>query len=194
MNNQSNKDPFQDAPDPTISVEDMEQYGYVWDGMLPLRETAAAALLEKGDIQIFLLFDDGSESLTDSAEDIRRHANRGGIMGVHKKDWNALCGYREMKRELVPDDLTTGETVKAPRGSFHLTSMSREQMESCGYGVHHTSKDGKYLIMGNGTRAFAVAADWQEKKPSIRMQLARDAGRTAPDKTTVKEKNHGMEI
>ena len=31
-------------------------------------------------------------------------------------------------------------------------------MEAAGYGVHHQSEDRKYLIMGNGTRAFAVAA------------------------------------
>lgn len=29
-------------------------------------------------------------------------------------------------------------------------------MEAAGYGLHHQSDDGKYLIMGNGTRAFAV--------------------------------------
>ena len=40
-----------------------------------------------------------------------------------------------------------------------MTDMSREQMEAAGYGVHHISNDGKYLIMGNGTRAFAVAAE-----------------------------------
>ena len=32
-------------------------------------------------------------------------------------------------------------------------------MEAAGYGVHHTSDDGNHLIMGNGTRAFAVAAE-----------------------------------
>ena len=44
--------------------------------------------------------------------------------------------------------------------------MSREQMEAAGYGVHHISDDGKYLIMGNGTRAFAVAAEQPEKGQS----------------------------
>lgn len=34
----------------------------------------------------------------------------------------------------------------------------------------------------------------QKKKPSIRMQLARDAERTEPDKTAARERNHGMEI
>ena len=37
--------------------------------------------------------------------------------------------------------------------------MRREQMEAAGYGFHHQSEDGKYLIMGNGTRAFAISAE-----------------------------------
>ena len=55
-----------------------------------------------------------------------------------------------------PDDLETGETVRTPRGTFYVTDMSREQMEAAGYGLHHQSDDGKYLIMGNGSRAFAI--------------------------------------
>lgn len=55
-----------------------------------------------------------------------------------------------------PDDQETGETVRTPRGTFYVTDMSREQMEAAGYGLHHQSDDGKYLIMGNGTRAFAI--------------------------------------
>ena len=58
--------------------------------------------------------------------------------------------------EPTPDDLETGETVRTPRGTFYVTDMSREQMEAAGYGFHHQSDDGKYLIMGNGDRAFAI--------------------------------------
>lgn len=61
-----------------------------------------------------------------------------------------------------PDNLLTGEQITTPRGSFHLTSMSVEQMREAGYGIHHTSKDGKYHIMGNGTQAFAVAVEQPE--------------------------------
>ena len=60
---------------------------------------------------------------------------------------------------LIPDEHTTGEKITTPRGSFSVTDMAREQMEAAGYGVHHTSEDGKHLIMGNGTHAFAVAAE-----------------------------------
>ena len=41
--------------------------------------------------------------------------------------------------------------------------MSVEQMKAAGYGLHHQSGRRKYLIMGNGTRAFAVAAEQPEK-------------------------------
>ena len=57
---------------------------------------------------------------------------------------------------LSPDDLLTGEMIDTPRGSFSLTSMTREQMSAAGYGFHHASDDGAYHIMGNGTRAFAI--------------------------------------
>lgn len=58
---------------------------------------------------------------------------------------------------MQPDEFLTGDYVRTPRGSFHLTSMTIEQMQEAGYGVHHESEDGKYYIMGNGTRAFAGA-------------------------------------
>ena len=63
----------------------------------------------------------------------------------------------------VPDNRLTGEMVQTPRGNFHLTDMTREQMEAAGYGLHHQSEDGKYLIMGNGTQAFAIPA--QQESP-----------------------------
>ena len=69
---------------------------------------------------------------------------------------------------LLPDEHETGELVRTPRGSFYVTAMSREQMEAAGYGVHHISEDGKHLIMGNGTRAFAVAAEQPERDNPLR--------------------------
>ena len=71
--------------------------------------------------------------------------------------------FKEQAQQLTPDELETGETVKTPRGTFYVTAMSREQIEAAGYGFHHQSEDGKYLIMGNGTRAFAIAAEQPEK-------------------------------
>ena len=69
---------------------------------------------------------------------------------------------QEQTKQLTPDELTTGEKIQTPRGNFYVTAMSREQIEAAGYGFHHQSDDGKYLIMGNGTRAFAIAAEQPE--------------------------------
>lgn len=79
-------------------------------------------------------------------------------------------GYKEVPEflqeqtpQLTPDTRMTGEQIRTPRGSFSVTDMTAEQMKEAGYGLHHTSEDGKYLIMGNGTQAFAVAAEPPEK-------------------------------
>ena len=79
-------------------------------------------------------------------------------------------GYKEVPEflqeqtpQLTPDTRMTGEQIRTPRGSFSVTDMTAEQMREAGYGLHHTSEDGRYLIMGNGTQAFAIAAEQPEK-------------------------------
>ena len=111
----------------------------------------------------------------DHPKDFRGHSlSVSDVVVLHQDGQDAAhfvdsVGFREVpeflqeQKQLTPDDLETGETVKTPRGTFHVTAMSREQIEAAGYGFHHQSDDGKYLIMGNGTRAFAVAAEQPEK-------------------------------
>ena len=71
--------------------------------------------------------------------------------------------FLQQEKQLTPRELLTGESIQTPRGSFLVTDMSREQLEAAGYGFHHQSEDGKYLIMGNGTDAFAIPA--QQESP-----------------------------
>ena len=66
--------------------------------------------------------------------------------------------FAQPEKQLTPDECLTGEQIQTPRGRFYLTDRSREQMEAAGYGFHHQSEDGRYLIMANGTRAFAIPA------------------------------------
>lgn len=82
----------------------------------------------------------------------------GGTVSSHYVD---RFDFKELPKFLepappVPDNFLTGEKVQTPRGSFSLTTMTKEQMSAAGYGYHHSSNDGAYLIMGNGTRAFAI--------------------------------------
>ena len=64
--------------------------------------------------------------------------------------------FAQPEKQLTPDECMTGEQIQTPRGRFYLTDRSREQMEAAGYGFHHQSEDGRYLIMANGTKAFAI--------------------------------------
>jgi hypothetical protein len=66
--------------------------------------------------------------------------------------------FAQPEKQLTPDECMTGEQIQTPRGRFYMTDRSREQMEAAGYGFHHQSEDGRYLIMANGTRAFAIPA------------------------------------
>ena len=74
----------------------------------------------------------------------------------------------QQQESAAPDAHLTGERVSTPRGSFHIADMTREQMETAGYGYHHSTDDGKYLIMGNGTQAFAIAAEQREQENYMR--------------------------
>ena len=338
-------------PDSTISIKEMQEYGYSWDGMLPLGQEAAERLFTQEDIEVFRIYEDNTESAVADISDLREHADKGGMFGIEKSAWEALYEYNTMKQELresepakeamllygkedsygiyqlarkeetmdlrfepfdrlqatghtvdranyelvytapltkdmtlggiwekfnidhpadfkghslsvsdivvlhqngentahyvdsigfqqvpeflqeqaqqtpvfdklspeqqqalsdtvkdtlqllvdadkriygdvtgktleaiaaqgysykggqlekqqpeaTPESLMTGETVRTPRGNFHITDMSREQIEAAGFGFHHASEDGKYLIMGNGTQAYAIAAEQPQR-------------------------------
>ena len=91
------------------------------------------------------------------------------------------AGFSEVPEFLQPAQKSREitERIQTPRGSFYLCGMTREQMEADGYGFHHASEEGKYLIMANGTQAYAVRADAPEKDNPLRtaeMTLEDDYG------------------
>ena len=108
------------------------------------------------------------------------------IVVLHQggKDTAHYCdraGFSEVPEFLQPAQKSREitERIQTPRGSFYLCGMTREQMEVDGYGFHHASEDGKYLIMANGTQAYAVRADAPEKDNPLRtveMTLEDDYG------------------
>ena len=108
------------------------------------------------------------------------------IVVLHQggKDTAHYCdraGFSEVPEFLQPAQKSREitERIQTPRGSFYLCGMTREQMEAADYGFHHASEDGKYLIMANGTQAYAVRADAPEKDNPLRtaeMTLEDDYG------------------
>ena len=77
-------------PDNSISQESMNDYGYKWNGMLPVRREMARTLLNH--VTLYALYSNDTESEVKSESDIETH---NGIFGVEKPDWNEFISTKE---------------------------------------------------------------------------------------------------
>lgn len=66
-----------------LTIDTLREYGYLWEGMLPINRSTALTLKSQG-YQVYLLYSDNTESLVNSVKDITNHAQNGGIFGVEK--------------------------------------------------------------------------------------------------------------
>ncbi len=87
-------------PDPTLTVEDMERYGYADADMLPLSKDRAIELAGI-DITVYLLYGDNTEEMAFEAEEILYHQ---GLCGITREDWEAVRGdipQRDVERRFM---------------------------------------------------------------------------------------------
>ena len=82
------------VPDPAISVESMNAYGYTDSNMLPLTKERALELMER-DVTVYMLHTDNTEAMAFDAEEIRSFD---GIFGVEASEWGTV------KDRFVPQD------------------------------------------------------------------------------------------
>ena len=82
-------------PDPSMSVEAMNAYGYTDSDMLPLSKERALELFER-DVPIYMLYEGNTEAMAFEAEDIVLFS---GCFGITREDWDAI------KDEVSPMDL-----------------------------------------------------------------------------------------
>ena len=82
------------VPDPAISVETMNAYGYTDSNMLPLTKERALELMER-DVTVYMLHTDNTEAMAFDAEEIRSFD---GIFGVEASEWGTV------KDRFVPQD------------------------------------------------------------------------------------------
>ena len=75
-------------PDPSMSIEAMNAYGYTDSDMLPLSKERALELFER-DVPIYMLYDDNSEAMAFEPEDIQLFS---GCFGVSREDWEQIRG------------------------------------------------------------------------------------------------------
>ena len=78
------------SPDTSVTKEDMHEYGYDHDDMLPLRLPMAKTLFSWNRAEICTLHTDNTETVIETKEDIIKHGEKNGLFGIHKKDWDRL--------------------------------------------------------------------------------------------------------
>lgn len=71
-------------PDYSITDDEMREYGYKREEMLPLRERAAGLLSQKFMLPVYRLYQDNQASRTKNKSEIDSF---GGIFGIEKTDW-----------------------------------------------------------------------------------------------------------
>ena len=98
-------------PDPSMSIEAMNAYGYTDSDMLPLSKERALELFER-DVPIYMLYEGNTEAMAFEAEDIVLFS---GCFGITREDWDAVKG------EVPPMDL---ELIKQKRERAFLDSPS----------------------------------------------------------------------
>ena len=74
------------VPDPAISVESMNAYGYTDSNMLPLTKERALELMER-DVSVYMLHTDNTEAMAFDADEIRSFD---GIFGVEASEWETV--------------------------------------------------------------------------------------------------------
>ena len=78
-------------PDSEVSVSDMQEYGYFYDGMLPLTKERALELDAVG-MTVYILYEDDTESMVFDAEEIMEH---NGLFGVDREEWERSSHFYE---------------------------------------------------------------------------------------------------
>ena len=87
-------------PDSMVSISEMQEYGYTWNEMLPLTQERALELFD-GDLPVYLLHTDGSETTVSDRKQIMEHD---GMCGIEKGDWQNERKLRMMQEELSESD------------------------------------------------------------------------------------------
>ena len=102
-------------PDPTLTVDDMRNYGYLDSDMLPLSKDRAVELLEH-DITVYMLYPDNAEEMVFEAEDIIKHD---GMFGVTRPDWDAVKGH-------IPPRDVEQRFLNSPTDSMAIYQLRRD--------------------------------------------------------------------
>ena len=114
-------------PDSEVSVSDMQEYGYFYDGMLPVTRERALELDAAG-LTVYVLHEDNTESMVFDTEEIMEH---GGLFGVEHEEWEQSPQFHEKVLERQDRQLEREQAFLSHEGScFAIYQVSRDDPQN----------------------------------------------------------------
>ena len=114
-------------PDSEVSVSDMQEYGYFYDGMLPVTRERALELDAAG-LTVYVLHEDNTESMVFDTEEIMEH---GGLFGVEHEEWEKSPQFHEKVLERQERQLEREQAFLSHEGCcFAIYQVSRDDPQN----------------------------------------------------------------
>ena len=114
-------------PDSEVSVSDMQEYGYFYDGMLPVTRERALELDAAG-LTVYILHEDNTESMVFDTEEIMEH---GGLFGVEHEEWEQSPQFHEKVLERQDRQLEREQAFFSHEGScFAIYQVNRDDPQN----------------------------------------------------------------
>mgnify|MGYP003020881897 CR=1 FL=1 len=114
-------------PDSEVSASDMQEYGYFYDGMLPVTRERALELDAAG-LTVYILHEDNTESMVFDTEEIMEH---GGLFGVEHEEWEQSPQFHEKVLERQDRQLEREQAFLSHEGScFAIYQVSRDDPQN----------------------------------------------------------------
>ena len=114
-------------PGSEVSVSDMQEYGYFYDGMLPVTRERALELDAAG-LTVYVLHEDNTESMVFDTEEIMEH---GGLFGVEHEEWEQSPQFHEKVLERQDRQLEREQAFLSHEGCcFAIYQVSRDDPQN----------------------------------------------------------------
>ena len=115
------------TPDEQVSTPDMQEYGYSYDGMLPVTRERALELDAAG-LTVYVLHEDNTESMVFDPQEIMDH---GGLFGVDREEWEKSPQFHEKVMERQEHQQEREQAFLAQnRDCFAIYQVSRDDPQN----------------------------------------------------------------
>ena len=115
------------TPDELVSTPDMQEYGYSYDGMLPVTRERALELDAAG-LTVYVLHEDNTESMVFDPQEIMDH---GGLFGVDHEEWEKSPQFHEKVMERQEHQQEREQAfLSQNRDCFAIYQVSRDDPQN----------------------------------------------------------------